>query len=568
MLTGLIRMYLKTFGLQEKPFHITPDPRFVFLSKNHKEAFAHLLYGIQQRVGFLSLIGEVGTGKTTVLRTLLRQLERSEYQVALIFNPCLSELELLHTIHREFSIACPLQESNLSRLHDSLNRFLLAERQAGKTVVLVIDEAQNLAPRVLEQLRLLSNLETETDKLLQLVIVGQPELEEVLGRRELRQLKQRLVVNYRLETMDEKDTAAYIKHRLKIAGYADTNLLTPKALNLVYRSTRGLPRLINILCDRALLVAYANDKNVIDHQTIHQAQIELDGGKKNRHKHFLNGLLVLFIALLGGALVYMGLYFVQINGAAIPAASSSTLGVAVPIEPSVQSKNHQPAKAKTAEPDPQLLQGVIEKISTYSEKDSALLAANAVLPLWGQPILETYDASPYNPMAAAIQTRALETIQFQGSFEQLRNFNVPAVLTLYLPLLNGRRYLALTHLQQDQVLTVPPLTAAGWLPINILEQIWFGKAVLPWKNVENLPYVDTPGADTGGLDHLQQRLRLAGYIDLPITGVFDAPTILAVSELQKKTGLDPDGRIGAQTLLQLYRLTGVNTPSLAAESRP
>ncbi|NCP77621.1 MAG: AAA family ATPase, partial [Desulfuromonadales bacterium] len=165
-------MYLKTFGLQEKPFHITPDPRFVFLSKNHKEAFAHLLYGIQQRVGFLSLIGEVGTGKTTVLRTLLRQLERSEYQVALIFNPCLSELELLHTIHREFSIACPLQESNLSRLHDSLNRFLLAERQAGKTVVLVIDEAQNLAPRVLEQLRLLSNLETETDKLLQLVIVG------------------------------------------------------------------------------------------------------------------------------------------------------------------------------------------------------------------------------------------------------------------------------------------------------------------------------------------------------------------------------------------------------------
>jgi len=561
-------MYLKTFGLQEKPFHITPDPRFVFLSKNHKEAFAHLLYGIQQRVGFLSLIGEVGTGKTTVLRTLLRQLERSEYQVALIFNPCLSELELLHTIHREFSIACPLQESNLSRLHDSLNRFLLAERQAGKTVVLVIDEAQNLAPRVLEQLRLLSNLETETDKLLQLVIVGQPELEEVLGRRELRQLKQRLVVNYRLETMDEKDTAAYIKHRLKIAGYADTNLLTPKALNLVYRSTRGLPRLINILCDRALLVAYANDKNVIDHQTIHQAQIELDGGKKNRHKHFLNGLLVLFIALLGGALVYMGLYFVQINGAAIQAASSSTLGVAVPMEPSAQSENHQPAKAKTAEPDPQLLQGVIEKISTYSEKDSALLAANAVLPLWGRPILETYDASPYNPMAAAIQTRALETIQFQGSFEQLRNFNVPAVLTLYLPLLNGRRYLALTHLQQDQVLTVPPLTAAGWLPINILEQIWFGKAVLPWKNVENLPYVDTPGADTGGLDHLQQRLRLAGYIDLPITGVFDAPTILAVSELQKKTGLDPDGRIGAQTLLQLYRLTGVNTPSLAAESRP
>ena len=170
-------MYLEMYGFEEKPFHITQNPRFIFLSKIHKEAFAHLLYGIQQRVGFLSLSGEIGTGKTTVLRTLLGQLEDSEYRVALIFNPCLTALELLQTIHREFGIDYDSEATNLVELLESLNRFLLQQREEGKTVVLVVDEAQNLAPNVLEQLRLLSNLETETEKLIQMVLVGQPELD-------------------------------------------------------------------------------------------------------------------------------------------------------------------------------------------------------------------------------------------------------------------------------------------------------------------------------------------------------------------------------------------------------
>lgn len=561
-------MYLKTFGLQEKPFHITPNPRFVFLSKNHKEAFAHLLYGIQQRVGFLSLTGEVGTGKTTVLRTLLRQLEPSEYQVALIFNPCLSELELLHTIHREFDIACPPQETNLSLLHDSLNRFLLAQRQAGKTVVLVIDEAQNLAPKVLEQLRLLSNLETETDKLLQLVIVGQPELEEVLSRRELRQLKQRLVVNYRLETMDEQDSAAYIRHRLKVAGHTSPNLLTPKALNLVYRSTRGLPRLINILCDRALLVAYANEKDRVDHQIIRQAQAELNDRKKTGKGFFAHGLIIFLVTLLGGGLVYIGLYFAQSSGSVPQPTRLSASVTPVPILRPVPSEEVSESEKSAADAtDPGLLKEAIAKISTYSEKDSALLSANAVLALWRQPILTTYDADIYNPLASAIQMGNLDTIQFQGSLEQLRNFDVPAVLTLYLPLLTGRRYLALTRFDQNKVMTVPPLTPDGWLPVNVLEKIWFGKAILPWENVDHLPYVDTPGDRHAGIEVIQQKLRIAGYSDLEVTGIFDTQTILAISELQKKTGLAPDGRIGAQTLLQLYRLTGERIPSLSAESK-
>ncbi len=239
----------RQYDFVEKPFHITPNPRFIFLSKNHKEAFAHLLYGVQQRVGFLSLTGEVGTGKTTVLRTLLDQLEESAYRVALIFNPCLSAQEMLQTIHREFSIEFDTERANLVDLHDSLNRFLLQQREIGITVVLVVDEAQNLDPKVLEQLRLLSNLETETEKLIQMILVGQPELDDLLQRNDLRQLRQRLAVRYQLRPMGADDTARYVLHRIRVAGCTQTSLFSGKSLAKIYRLTKGTPRLINILCD-------------------------------------------------------------------------------------------------------------------------------------------------------------------------------------------------------------------------------------------------------------------------------------------------------------------------------
>src|SRR6266567_1682274 len=183
-------MYCEFYGFREKPFNITPNPRFIFLSKNHREAFAHLLYGIDNHAGFIELTGEVGTGKTTVLRTLFEQLDERGVRTALIFNPCLSAQDLMRSINREFGI--PWEGLNSSELLDHLNRFLLAENGAGRTVVLVIDEAQNLEPQVLEQVRLISNLETKTDKLIQIVLAGQPELQKLLGRTELRQLAQRI----------------------------------------------------------------------------------------------------------------------------------------------------------------------------------------------------------------------------------------------------------------------------------------------------------------------------------------------------------------------------------------
>lgn len=254
-------MYTKYFGFKEKPFTLTPNPRFIFLSKNHKEAFAHLLYGINSHYGFIELIGEVGTGKTTVLRTLLGQLQDKGYKSALIFNPCLTNIELLKSINNEFGIDSSADYAN--DLLNELNRFLLNENTAGRTVVLVIDEAQNLTSEILEQIRLISNLETENDKLIQIILAGQPELKTLLSKRELRQINQRIAVRYQLSSMTLEETRSYILHRLEVAGGATAVQFSQYAITYIYLYTKGVPRMINIICDRALLTAYGSSSRNI-----------------------------------------------------------------------------------------------------------------------------------------------------------------------------------------------------------------------------------------------------------------------------------------------------------------
>jgi general secretion pathway protein A len=240
-------MYLDFYSLREQPFNLTPDPRFVFLSRGHREAFAHLLYGINNHAGFMVLTGEVGSGKTTVLRTLLNHLPPDRYRTALIFNPSLSSSELLHSITRELNI--PSDTSDNGSPLDALNRFLLQENAEGRTVVLAIDEAQDLEAPVLEQIRLISNLETDRRKLIQIVLAGQPEFMRVLNSEEMRQLSQRITVRYHLEPMNFEDTLGYIDHRLRVAGGGDRVTFSKGSLNRIYRYSRGLPRLINAACD-------------------------------------------------------------------------------------------------------------------------------------------------------------------------------------------------------------------------------------------------------------------------------------------------------------------------------
>src|SRR3974377_121891 len=237
-------MYLAFFGLNEKPFAITPDPRYLYLSERHAEALAHLMYGINEAGGFVQLTGEVGTGKTTIVRSLLAQIPKHA-EIALILHPRMTAPEFLLTICEELGVGVEgCTPGSLKDLVDVLSDYLLQAHAAGKRIVLVVDEAQNLSPEVLEQVRLLTNLETNTQKLLQIILIGQPELRELLARNELRQLAQRITGRYHLDPLSREETTAYVRHRLRVAG-STSDRFSQHALNAVFRLSQGVPRVIN-----------------------------------------------------------------------------------------------------------------------------------------------------------------------------------------------------------------------------------------------------------------------------------------------------------------------------------
>ena len=269
-------MYTSFFGLNEKPFSITPDPRYLFMSERHGEALAHLVYGVTESGGFIQLTGEVGTGKTTLVRSLLLNRMPDNADVAVVLNPQLSVVEFLATICEELHIEVLHNRGSVKALTDALNRHLLDAHAAGRRTILVVDEAQNLAPAVLEQVRLLTNLETAKQKLLQIILIGQPELRELLARTDLRQLAQRITARYHLEPLSREETASYIEHRLKVAG-ALGEVFDSGAKKEVFRLSQGVPRLINVICDRALLGAYAKETRPVGPRLIRQAAAEVKG---------------------------------------------------------------------------------------------------------------------------------------------------------------------------------------------------------------------------------------------------------------------------------------------------
>lgn len=267
-------MYNQFYGFREPPFNITPDPRFLFFSDRHREAFDHLLFGIRERKGFIQITGEVGAGKTTLCRALLEELGPT-YRTALILNPTLSPDELLRTVLAELGLSAPAGDRVAAI--EVLNRFLLAQLSEGNDVVLLIDEAQDLSSELLEQIRLLSNLETDQRKLLQIVLVGQPELREKLDRRELRQLRQRITVRYHLAPLTREETERYISHRLRVAGANGRPSFDRWAVRRIYRYSRGVPRLINAVCDKALLAGYVAGEDLLTGRHVRLAVRELEG---------------------------------------------------------------------------------------------------------------------------------------------------------------------------------------------------------------------------------------------------------------------------------------------------
>lgn len=554
-------MYLEQFGFVEKPFHITPNPRFIFLSQNHKEAFAHLLYGIQQRVGFLSLTGEIGTGKTTVLRTLLQQLTDAEYRVALIFNPCLNAIDLLVAIHREFSIECSTSHPNLLDLHDSLNQFLLQQREAGKTVVLVIDEAQNLDPMVLEQLRLLSNLETETDKLIQMVLVGQPELDVLLQRDDLRQLRQRLVVSYRLLPMSGEDTQSYVRHRVKIAGTKEQELFSPKALAQIYQFTRGTPRLINILCDRSLLVAYGRDSHSVAKSDVLVAQKEL------RHQHVKPTRKRMF--LFGGMLVLLLFLALVIRFVMFPVREPAAVAGNTEVREPVIAPELELSAEIAMDEDSSRAYILAQHVADILVEESGLQTVLAVAERW--QLNRPDQIAPVSGRKSLLQCLGefgLDVILFQGTLSNLLQFDVPVVLEVTLPNMVGKRFLTIVAVRDAQVKTVPAITPSGWLTAAELEQLWFGKALVPYVNYLDVPAIYRPWLQGEFVASVQQLLNLIDKGGLNVSGVYDRQTIGSVTRFQQRMNLAPDGRVGAITLFWLYREAGNDMPRLLSGESP
>jgi general secretion pathway protein A len=530
-------MYLDFYGLREKPFNLTPDPCFVFLSKTHKEAFAHLLYGINNRAGFIGLTGEVGSGKTTVLRSLFSQLDTERYRTALIFNPCLSAPELLQSINREFGI--PASTSNSPGALDALNLFLIEQNTEGRTVVLAIDEAQNLEASVLEQIRLISNLETGKEKLIQIILSGQPELLEILKRDEMRQLSQRITVRYHLQPMDFQDTVQYIGHRLEVAGGKGKITFSGGALKRIYRYSRGLPRPINAACDRALMVAYARDTARISSGI---AAAGIDDLRRDTSSHMGRRRFILIpafvmLAVFLAAGVYVG--WPDLIDRFIASRQVGAMEEQTKIDPVI--------------PDEKPSRPLSDALKELSESDSARMAFNTLAGYWNVPPHSESGDFNLPQIARAALDRQLRLYRFSGNLGALLRIDHPAVLEIILPGMPGKRFVSLVGVEKEKLIIDPPIAGERSFSRDDIEKLWTGLGFLLWKNPLNLQTGTTPGSRGEQVERLQGLLRETGVYNRPVTGVYDANTLSAVKKFQDSEGIDADGVVGSQTLMLLYR---------------
>ncbi len=525
----------------------------MFLSKTHREAFAHLLYGINNRVGFIALTGEVGSGKTTVLRALLSQLGTDHYRTALIFNPCLSPGVLLQNINREFGI--PTNTSNNAIFLDSLNVFLLRQNAEGRTVVLVIDEAQDLESSVLEQIRLISNLETDREKLIQIVLAGQPEFVQILNRNEMRQLSQRINVRYHLQAMDLPDTVRYINHRLSVAGGRGEVIFSRGAMKRIYRYSKGLPRLVNAACDRGLLAGYTKDRAKIDSSI---AAAGIKDMKKGMAAHTRKRRLILIptfglLAVLLAAAICFKWY-----------AITDRFDTSWP----VKATERVPNKVAVVTDD-HFSQAVAAGLGKVTEAQSARKAFNTLASFWNiSPFLESGNSSQFSDVERAAWDRDLRLYRFSGNLGALLRIDYPAVLELIVPGVQGKRFVSLVGIENEQLLVDPPIAGRRSLSFKELEKHWSGQGFLLWKDPLNLLRTIAPGSKGAHIKQLQDLLREAGAYGKPLTGVYDGETLSAVKRFQSSKGIDDDGIVGGQTLMLLYgSINRFEIPRLTAGSK-
>jgi general secretion pathway protein A len=480
-------MYAAYFGLTERPFSLAPDPRYLYLSDAHREALAHLLYGIGEGGSFVQLTGEVGTGKTTVCRALLEQLP-PDVDVAMIFNPRLTSVELLAAVCDELRVPYPAGTTSLKVLVDALSQALLDAHAKGRRTVLIIDEAQNLSARVLEEVRLLTNLETTTQKLLQVVLIGQPELAEHLARRNLRQLSQRVTARYHLRSFSEEESQRYIQHRLEIAGQRQP-IFTKQAVRAAHRLARGIPRLLNTICDRALLGAYATGQTRVKEAVVRRAAKEVLGPRRSRRWVIATAAAVLVVVVASTiALVATG----GLRSLGAFAFSRTEKSVSPPVD--------APALASVVDerrpPEPTLA-AVLGDPSVTADRASAFVNLYA---LWG------LDARSANAERGCELGRkaGLRCLSRAGTWTVLRRLNLPAILELTTP--EGRKYhVVLTGLDGDWA-TLEIGARQVTLPSSEVERFWDGPFTMIWRSPVTGPVPLQPGMWGRDVSWLRQRL--------------------------------------------------------------
>ncbi|KAA1194278.1 AAA family ATPase [Pseudohalioglobus sediminis] len=569
-------MYQQYFGLSEAPFSIAVNPRYLFMSARHRDALAHLLYGVGAGGGFILLTGEVGTGKTTLNRCLLEQLPH-DTDVAIILNPALNAMELLATVCDELGVAYNTEQHTLKSLTDALHRFLLDNYEQGRKTVLMIDEAQHLDFDVLEQIRLLTNLETHSEKLLQIILIGQPELAQMLARPELRQLNQRITARYNLEPLNLAETGAYIQHRLQVAGMTpDRQIFPPAVVRGIYRHTHGVPRLINVLCDRILLGAYGRNKQRADRATLRDAAREVLGEDRRRHAARWPWALAALV-LIGCGIAWWVLDLQQeptatampevVAPAPAPAEQPAAVATAPAAAASAAVTAEQPATLAGAEaPVPQV---------AVPDADPAGMAATPATPLaWLQPpqqaqaqLWALYSDLPVPAELCADPAGRIACVEGEAAtWDELAALSQPLLLDMVTP----ERFAAATLLLGIEGRRAWVALDAGVSEVALadLAPLWTGG----YRHLWQVPVgFERPLAQGDSGPAVAAVALLFAQLDQqsrPLTDTrFNAALKQRVILFQRANGLEDDGVVGVQTLLKLNAALGIDVNAEQARAR-